>query len=384
MTLEQVLDRVQARLAGAGYANEAAVSQSIVLPVLGALGWDTSDPDEVVPEFANERGRVDYALRIGGRRPAVFVEVKGVGRALEGDRQLFEYAFHEGVPLCALTDGRTWTVYLPSGQGDYDDRRVYRLQLDEREPEHAAERLRRYLARDRVRTGQAQEDAGRDYRNASARRDAERELPAAWRDVAAAADEVLLDMVAEAAEQRCGFRPTAEAVAAFLRSHQPSATAPPQQPRPSRTERRGQAAPAAAEPRNEHAIVEPAPAPTPTPIGAKISYGSFSETLGAPTAKAATVDLLRRLTALHPDRLPELADRVRSRKRAPIARLPEEINPGRPDLANAYELTGGWLVGMHTSNREKTKLLRAACEVMDVRWGEQCGWSCRMAEQVPD
>lgn len=369
MQLESVIDRVRAKLATSGFANEAAVKQGAVLPILAALGWDTTDPDEVVPEFANARGRVDYALRIGGRSPAVFVEVKQVGRALDGDQQLFEYAFHEGVPLCLLTDGREWTVYLPSGQGAYEERRVYRLQLDEREPAEAAARLTRYLQRDRVRSGQAREDAGRDYNDEAARRDAKRELPAAWADVVAAGEETLIDMVAEAAEQRCGFRPSAEAVTAFLRTLQPPGGTPVlaarPRPRPVRT------ATTTAQP-GSAAVNLAAIAPTVLPAAptGKIGYVWFGEVLSAPTAKAATVDVLRRLASRNPECMEALAAKVKTRKRALIARSTGEINPGRPDLANAYELGGGWLVGMHTSNWEKTKLLRAAFQIAGVRWGE--------------
>ncbi len=57
------------------------------------------------------------------------MEVKQPGVAGRADRQLFEYAFHEGVPLAILTDGTTWPVYVPALQGSYDDRRVYLLDL---------------------------------------------------------------------------------------------------------------------------------------------------------------------------------------------------------------------------------------------------------------
>ena len=101
-----------------------------------------------MPEFSIQRGRVDFALFGLGHKPAVFIEVKQVGRAVEGDRQLFEYAFHQGVPLCVLTDGREWSFYLPGAQGSYEDRRVYRLQLDDRDPGECERVLTPYLARD--------------------------------------------------------------------------------------------------------------------------------------------------------------------------------------------------------------------------------------------
>lgn len=367
MTLEQVLDRVRGRLAGAGYGNEAAVSQGVVLPILAALGWDTTDTDEVAPEFANERGRVDFALRKPGRRPVVFIEVKGVGRSLDGDRQLFEYAFHTGAPLCLLTDGREWAFYLPAGQGSYDERRVYRLQLEDRAPEETVSRLQRYLSRERVQDGRAHEDATRDYRDVTARREAVRHLPRAWADLVGKGEDQLVDLLAEETEQLCGVRPPNAEVMRFLRTLGGAAEAPatdtrrPVRPRPAAE------VPAPAPEPAPPPLAEPAPVPA--ALGGKIAYTWFGEALTAPTAKAAAVDLLRRLTALHPERLPDLAARVRSRKRALIARSPEEINPGRPDLANAYELPDGWLVGMHTANREKTKLIRAACDVMGVRFG---------------
>ena len=40
----------------------------------------------------------------------------------KGERQLFEYCFHRGVPIAVLTDGRTWKLFYPAGEGSYTDR----------------------------------------------------------------------------------------------------------------------------------------------------------------------------------------------------------------------------------------------------------------------
>jgi hypothetical protein len=181
----ELIERIRERLAQGAYVNEAAISHGTVTPILNALGWDSADPQQMVPEFSVPRGRVDLALFGLGHRPAVFIEVKGVGRAMDGDRQLFEYAYHHGVPLCVLTDGREWSFYVPGGQGSYEDRRVYRLQLDDRAPQECGRILHRYLARDRVRDGSAAEDAQRDYRDAAGKREAVTALPRA--DVPASA-----------------------------------------------------------------------------------------------------------------------------------------------------------------------------------------------------
>ena len=63
------------------------------------------------------------------KKTAVFIEVKRVGGIKGGDRQLFEYAFHEGVPMALLTDGQEWHFYLPLEQGSYQDRRLYKLDM---------------------------------------------------------------------------------------------------------------------------------------------------------------------------------------------------------------------------------------------------------------
>lgn len=359
--MKNFLERVRSRLATGSYANEAAVSHGVVTPILNALGWDSSDPDQLVPEFSIGRGRVDFALLGLGRRPSVFIEVKGVGRAVDGDRQLFEYAFHEGVPLCVLTDGRDWSFYLPSGQGSYEDRRVYRLQLDDREPAESESILLRYLGRERVRSGAAFDDAQRDYRDAAGRREAATALPRAWSELITEREELLLELVADKAEGICGFRPMPEDVFNFLVGLAAGRTTmviarPPRTPvtLPLSVETRGQ--------------VEPSvPVAIAPPITTKtISYRLFGKEYVAASANVALVQVLETLSATDPTKIPELASRVQGRSRNHIARSPEEIYPSRPDLARAAEFHPGWLVGLNIANREKMGIIRSACLVYDL------------------
>lgn len=185
--MQALIAQIRGRLERRAYANEAAISHGVVMPIIAALGWDTADPRQVVPEFAIPSGRVDFALFGLGRQPAVFIEVKQVGRAMTGDEQLFDYSYRHGVPLCVLTDGREWSFYLPGGQGSYEERRIYRLQLDGREPEVCEQMLERYLSRQRVRDGIAYEDAVRDHQQALRRREAADALPHAWQELTAEA-----------------------------------------------------------------------------------------------------------------------------------------------------------------------------------------------------
>ena len=61
---------------------------------------------------------------------------------------------------------------------------------------------------------------------------------------------------------------------------------------------------------------------------------------------------------------------MRGRTRNHIARCNSEVYPGRPDLARyVKEISPGWFIGSNIANREKKKILRAACEVMGLAFG---------------
>ena len=59
------------------------------------------------------------------------------------------------------------------------------------------------------------------------------------------------------------------------------------------------------------------------------------------------------------------------RTRRYIARTPQELYPGRPDLRDCRStLPGGWLVATNISNREKEKIIRLATEVAGLTYGK--------------
>src|SRR5215218_9562050 len=119
------------------YVNEATVSQGIVQRLLNVLGWPVYDPEIVAPEYSLGARRADYALCYPPREPMILIEVKQVGQSKGADRQLFEYAFHKGVPMAILTDGQEWNFFLPTEQGDYSERQLYKLDISERDPQQA-------------------------------------------------------------------------------------------------------------------------------------------------------------------------------------------------------------------------------------------------------
>ncbi len=234
--LRDTIERVQNDLRSGGFPSEAAVSQGVVLPLLQALNWPVFDTQSVTPQYEVEGTRVDFALCDGIDNPKAFLEVKRVGQLEGGDRQLFQYAFHRGVPLAILTDGQEWSFYLPAEPGLYDERRVYKLDLLERDVSECERRFMRCLAHDAVVSGKALEAARADHQDVTRARQIDVALPKAWAALISQQDELLLELLADKVEDVCGYRPYADTCARFLQGlgATPSAarTSPPTQQSP--------------------------------------------------------------------------------------------------------------------------------------------------------
>lgn len=342
--MQKLLQEIRDRLAGKAYVNEAAITHGIICPILNAIGWNSADPMQLVPEYPVPAGRVDIALLGPGQKPVVFIEAKGLGRAAMGDRQLFEYAFHRGVPMCVLTDGRDWSIYLPAAPGGYDDRRVYRLQLDDRDPETSEIMLRRYLSRDRVRSGEAYDDAIKDHRTATAQRDSVAAIPQAWSELVSQEDDLLAELLTERVEMLSGYRPEIKPIMQFLGGLTPSVS--------------------------EAAVLPDTALPTASQKTARpgkaakvVAYRIFGEKRSAPNASIALVEILESIVATDFSKLAELSDALVTPTRRHVARTVEEIYPGRPDHARAAQIAPGWLVGKNLSNHDKMAVLRTACDI---------------------
>ena len=92
--------------------NEWLTRYALIDPLLSALGWDLSDPSQIIPEYQSGAGRADYALLVGGSPPAVIIEAKRLGRnVLSGISQSINYCLTLGVRFFAVTDGDQWRVY---------------------------------------------------------------------------------------------------------------------------------------------------------------------------------------------------------------------------------------------------------------------------------
>ncbi|MDQ3006946.1 MAG: N-6 DNA methylase, partial [Chloroflexota bacterium] len=86
--------------------NEMQTRLGYILPLFKALGWDTSNINEVSPEEKVSRGWVDFSFRIGNV-PRFFLETKKVNENLNDPRwvkQAIDYAWTKSVTWALLSD----------------------------------------------------------------------------------------------------------------------------------------------------------------------------------------------------------------------------------------------------------------------------------------
>ena len=352
--IRETVDRIRNSLKSGQYTNEASISQGVVLPVLQTLNWPIFETSVVKPEHSVKPGNVDFALCDTRGRPKILLEVKRIGRADTGDRQLFEYVFHEGVPMAVLTDGQEWSFYLPGEEGPYEERRVYKLDLLERTPAESTERLHRYLEYQRVISGDALATARDDYKDVTRSRHIATAIPKAWHQLLSGPDELLVDLLADKVEDICGFKPDPDSCSRFIKTKtdlqsemvRQTTTPPPDLPdRPIEKE------------------------PTAPPLERGFSYRGSSYTYKY--AWQVIQRILITLAEEDPGFLDRFAAKKHGSKRRFIAKSTVELYPGRPDFTrHSCELTQGWYMGTHYNRASFEKYVRVACEVTNIEFGK--------------
>jgi hypothetical protein len=356
MSLENTLIDITARLRQNRFINEQAISQGVVLRVLQELGWDTWETTVVWPEYQTGEGRADFALCHPHSKPLVFIEVKQPGKAEDAVRQALKYAFDTGVQFVVLTDGRTWSFYLPAEQGTHEERRVYKLDLFERPAAEAAEAFSRYLARSRTESGEARETALREYRSRNRRSQARAAIPDAWRDLVEKGDDLLVELVATAVESKAGVRPENDDVAELLAALDKHVVkdVPPTNVTPGKGRGPKLPPPDGESSRTGQLILR----------DRAYQYNNANRAMVIVRSELVKTDssFLERCSR-HPG--------FQGRTRRYIARTPQELYPDRPDLRECRSaLPGGWLIATNISNREKEKIIRLATEVAGLTYGK--------------
>lgn len=362
--LEDAIKDIGERLARSDFPNEASVSMGVVLRLLGVLDWPVHDPKVVYPEFPDgEGGRVDFALCHPSGQPRVFVEVKKLGRSDGAERQLFSYAYHHGIQLVVLTDGQDWSFFLPGEAGNYSERRVYKLDLVERDVHDSAERLRRYLTYRAVCTGEALSAARADYQDVAKERQIDAALPQAWRGLVDEQDELLIELIADRVENLCGFKPDPEVTLRFLKNDMVLRTMMAGQVRVVAT----------AQPERP---VHPEAAEVSRQTSAGTSHRVGFAIAGEFRSCHSAVDVLVKVIEALAERDPLFIEKFialprHGTKRRWVARDRYDLYPGRPDLAerHSYHLSTGEWVGTNYNPLIIEKIIATACQVAGLGYG---------------
>lgn len=365
MALIGVLETIAQRLRSSGFPNEQAIKQGIVMRLLAELGWDTYEPTIVWPEYSVASRRVDYALCEPPKRPTVFIEVKQPGLSDGADRQLFEYAFHAGVPLAVLTTGQIWSFYFPSGLGDYNERKFCELNLMLHSLTEVAEKLDRYLALAKVSTGEARRNWQQDYEATASERQTRNVLPQAWDRLLSKADPTLIDRLSQETVALTGLTPSRAVLSEFLQSlSRRSLSAETVAPRPLPLP------PAAPPPQRQPlpSLESPKPAAVAEPSSGPW-YRLGTTVYSVKSGKAVVLGLLREFQRRDPRFLERCAAREENTgsKRCYVARTPLELYFGSQhhsqDPSMYAEIVPGWYLMTNFSNSAKHSLLRFASEV---------------------
>ena len=92
--------------------SESATRYGLIDPLLTALGWDLSDPAQVLTEYNSGNGRADYAMVPGNGPPSLVVEAKSLFTpTAQGIAQSINYCLQDGIKYFVVTNGDDWEVY---------------------------------------------------------------------------------------------------------------------------------------------------------------------------------------------------------------------------------------------------------------------------------
>ena len=118
-------------------ANEALTRYALIDPLLRALGWNTEDPAQVVPEYgipSKPAESADYALFTEESRargvPEVVVEAKKLELDLtKAAKQALNYCAADGFEYFVVTDGNDWQLFGTRRKGHLDEKRIVRFHV---------------------------------------------------------------------------------------------------------------------------------------------------------------------------------------------------------------------------------------------------------------
>ena len=222
MALREVLEQVRSDISAghADGANEEEAKVWFVTPILEALGWRGRQRIRFEHSIGRGSLRMDYALQGPEQNIAALIEAKAPHQNLLSHvEQMLSYAFQGGVPLCVLTTGIEWWLYLPLETGTPPQRRFATLNVQTARLEDLEDSFRGHLGYEAVIAGSAGQQAKHiliDRRNNEQLR---LEIPRAWQRLLDGPDKRLIEALQQEVIDSVGLTPTREQILEALRQH---------------------------------------------------------------------------------------------------------------------------------------------------------------------
>lgn len=124
--------------------NEAQTKKWLIEPFFEMLGWDFSNPEEVIPEDDDMAGkRCDYNFCIDSKSKFL-VEAKPLNNSLDDNKIIFEklnYCSNTGTPILIITNGDLYKIYYAELKGVGNDKLLDEFSLSENIMEDLIEKL---------------------------------------------------------------------------------------------------------------------------------------------------------------------------------------------------------------------------------------------------
>ena len=194
----------------------------IVLPLLRLLGWNVDIQQEIRPQFALAKGKVDFALH-NGKQCMIFVEVKKPSVDIDDhEDQLRDYCHQHPVDLAVLTNGLVWRLFQPTyhGMGEtlsFKQKRFNEIDLTVRKPSAIQRQLQTYLDKEKVANGGSAAAAKKELDERLQREAIDQGMVQTWNSIVRTPQSHLVEMIIDVSPAK--HKPNETQVTSFLQNH---------------------------------------------------------------------------------------------------------------------------------------------------------------------
>ena len=123
------------------------------------------------------------------------------------------------IDLAVLTNGLVWWIYLPLIGGNWQQRKIYTIDITQQSPQESAKHFKDFLGRDVVENGSSIEKAKSVKESREKNKLIDQSIPRVWKQLIDEPDEFLVELFSEKVEGLCGHRPTFEQITEYIREN---------------------------------------------------------------------------------------------------------------------------------------------------------------------